>query len=128
MDLGTKYVCSPVTKSSNGFGHTNLDHSRTHKIEIWSIFVLIYCIICVSKNKMSVVVTSRHTRKTSVSLYTIVPRYTITTPLPNEALAGTGGAWRDCWDASCAFCLPRETCPTDTSVGRPGRELVSRTG
>ena len=31
--MGTKYVCSPVTKSSNGFGHTNLDHSRTHKIE-----------------------------------------------------------------------------------------------
>ena len=40
-----KSVCSPVTKSSNGFGHTNLDHSRTHKNEktrkkrIWSIFV-----------------------------------------------------------------------------------------
>ena len=31
--MGTKSVCSPVTKSSNGFGHTNLDHSRTHKIE-----------------------------------------------------------------------------------------------
>ena len=44
-DFGTKSVCSPVTKSSNGFGYTNLDHSRTHKIEktrkkrIWSIFV-----------------------------------------------------------------------------------------
>ena len=44
-DLVTKSVCSLVTKSSNGFGHTNLDHSRTHKIEktrkkrIWSIFV-----------------------------------------------------------------------------------------
>ena len=31
--MGTKSVCSPVTKSSNGFGHTNLDHSRTHEIE-----------------------------------------------------------------------------------------------
>ena len=43
---------------------------------------------------MSVVVTSRHTRKAFVSLYIIVPRYMITTPLLNEALVGTGGAWR----------------------------------
>ena len=32
-NLGTKCVCSLVTKSSNGFGYTNLDHSRSHKIE-----------------------------------------------------------------------------------------------
>ena len=33
-NLGTKSVCSLVTKrSSNGFGYTNLDHSRSHKIE-----------------------------------------------------------------------------------------------
>ena len=31
--MGTKSVSSPVTKSSNGFGHTNPDYSRTHKIE-----------------------------------------------------------------------------------------------
>ena len=43
--------------------------------------------------RMSVVVTSRHTRKASVSLYTLVLRYMITIPLLNEALAGTGGAW-----------------------------------
>ena len=43
--------------------------------------------------RISVVVTSRHTRKASVSLYTLVPRYTIPTPLLNEALAGPGGAW-----------------------------------
>ena len=41
-----------------------------------------------------VVVTSRHTRKTSVSIYTIVPRYTIPTLLLNDVLAWTGGAWR----------------------------------
>ena len=67
-----------------------------------------------------VVVTSRHTRKTSVSLlYTIVPRTTITTPLLNEALADIVAVPEDCWDAVCAFCLPRETCPTDPSVGGP---------
>ena len=32
-NLGTKSVCSLVTKRSNGFGYTNLDHSRSHKIE-----------------------------------------------------------------------------------------------
>ena len=32
-NLGTKFVCSLATKSSNGFGFTNLDHSRSHKIE-----------------------------------------------------------------------------------------------
>ena len=32
-NLGTKSVCSLVTKYSNGFGYTNLDHSRSHKIE-----------------------------------------------------------------------------------------------
>ena len=48
-NLGTKSVCSLVTKRSNGFGYTNLDHSRSHKIEkkkkkkrIWSIFVLVF--------------------------------------------------------------------------------------
>ena len=30
----------------------------------------------------------------------------------------------DFWDAACAFCSPRKTCPTDSSsVGGPGREL-----
>ena len=46
-NLGTKSVCSLVTKCSNGSDYTNLDHSRSHKIEkkqkqkerIWSIFV-----------------------------------------------------------------------------------------
>ena len=44
-NLGTKSVCSLVTKRSNGFDCTNLDHSRSHKIQkprkkrIWSIFV-----------------------------------------------------------------------------------------
>ena len=28
-----KSVCSLVTKRLNGFGYTNLDHSRSHKIE-----------------------------------------------------------------------------------------------
>ena len=32
--------------------------------------------------------------KPFVSLYTIVPRYTITIPKLNEVLAGTGGGWR----------------------------------
>ena len=32
-NLGTKSVCSLVTKRLNGFGYTNLDHSRSHKIE-----------------------------------------------------------------------------------------------
>ena len=32
-NLGTKSVCNLVTKRSNGFGYTNLDHSRSHKIE-----------------------------------------------------------------------------------------------
>ena len=32
-NLDTKSVCSLVTKRSNGFGYTNLDHSRSHKIE-----------------------------------------------------------------------------------------------
>ena len=32
-NLDTKSVCSLVTKRSNGFGCTNLDHSRSHKIE-----------------------------------------------------------------------------------------------
>ena len=32
-DLGTKFVCSLVTKRSNGFGYTNLDHSRSRKFE-----------------------------------------------------------------------------------------------
>ena len=31
-NLGTKSVCN-VTKRSNVFGYTNLDHSRPHKIE-----------------------------------------------------------------------------------------------
>ena len=31
-NLGTKSVCTLVTKRSNGFGYTNLDHSRSHKI------------------------------------------------------------------------------------------------
>ena len=43
--------------------------------------------------RISVVVTSRHTRKTSASLCTIVPRYAITTHLLNEILAGNVGAW-----------------------------------
>ena len=30
-NLGTKSVCSLVTKRSDGFGYTNLDHSRSHK-------------------------------------------------------------------------------------------------
>ena len=45
-NLGAKSVCGLVTKRSNGFRYTNLDHSRSHKIEkkkkkkrIWSIFV-----------------------------------------------------------------------------------------
>ena len=42
---------------------------------------------------------------------------------PSQALVVPG----DCWDAACAFCSPRETCPADPSVG-PGRELVCRTG
>ena len=47
-NLGTKSVCSLVTKCSNGFGYTNLAHSRSHKIEkkqkkwIWSIFVKVF--------------------------------------------------------------------------------------
>ena len=49
--------------------------------------------LCIEVQDMSVV-TSLRARKTSDSLYTIVPRYTITTPLLSEALAGTGGAWR----------------------------------
>ena len=32
-NLGTKSVCSLVTKRSNAFGNTNLDHSRSDKIE-----------------------------------------------------------------------------------------------
>ena len=32
-NLGTKSVCSLVTKRSNGFDYTNLNHSRSHKIE-----------------------------------------------------------------------------------------------
>ena len=32
-NLGIKSVCSLVTKRLNGFGYTNLDHSRSHKIE-----------------------------------------------------------------------------------------------
>ena len=32
-NLGTKSVRSLVTKRSNGFGYTNLDHSRSHYIE-----------------------------------------------------------------------------------------------
>ena len=32
-NLVTKSVCSLVTRRSNGFGYTNLDHSRSHKIE-----------------------------------------------------------------------------------------------
>ena len=32
-NLGTKSVCNVVTKRSNGFGYTSLDHSRSHKIE-----------------------------------------------------------------------------------------------
>ena len=32
-NLGTKSVCSLATKRSNGFGHTNLDNSRSYKIE-----------------------------------------------------------------------------------------------
>ena len=32
-NLGTKFGCSLVTKRSNGFRHTNLDHSRSHEIE-----------------------------------------------------------------------------------------------
>ena len=72
---------------------------------------------------MSVVVTSRHTRKTSVSLYTIVPKYTITIPLLNEALAGTGGAWRDCWDAICALLATR-----NVSDGHICRRTRERTG
>ena len=31
--LGTKSVCGLVTKRSNGCGYTNLDRSRSHKIE-----------------------------------------------------------------------------------------------
>ena len=31
-NLGTKSVCN-ITKRSNGFDYTNLDHSRSHKIE-----------------------------------------------------------------------------------------------
>ena len=50
--------------------------------------------LCIKVKDMSVVVTSRHTRKTSVSLYSTVPRYTITTLLLSGALASTGGAWR----------------------------------
>ena len=47
----------------------------------------------VIKYKMSLV-TSGIREKPLVSLYTIFPRYTITIPLLNETLAGTGGAWR----------------------------------
>ena len=43
---------------------------------------------------------------------------------PSQVLAVLG----DCWDAVCAFCSPRETCPADPSVGGPGRELICRTG
>ena len=32
-NLGTKSVCDLVTKRSNGFGYTNLDQYRSHKIE-----------------------------------------------------------------------------------------------
>ena len=32
-DLGTESIRSLVTKRSNGFGYTNLGHSRSHKIE-----------------------------------------------------------------------------------------------
>ena len=32
-NLGTIYVSNLVTKRSNGFGYTNLDHSRSYKIE-----------------------------------------------------------------------------------------------
>ena len=32
-NLGTKSVCNLVRKRSNGFGYTNMDHSRSHKIE-----------------------------------------------------------------------------------------------
>ena len=32
-NLGTKSVCNLVTKRSNGFGYTNLDYSRSDKIE-----------------------------------------------------------------------------------------------
>ena len=47
-NLGTKSVCNLVTKRSSGFGCTNLDHSRSRKIEktrikrIWSIFVQVF--------------------------------------------------------------------------------------
>ena len=69
---------------------------------------------------MSVVVTPRPTRKTSPSLYIIVPRYTVTAPSLNEALADASGNWR-LLEVVYAFGVPRETCPTDPSVG-PGRE------
>ena len=32
-NLGTKSFRELVTKRSNGFGYTNLDHSRSHEIE-----------------------------------------------------------------------------------------------
>ena len=72
---------------------------------------------------MSVVVTSRHTRKISVSLYTIVPGYTITTPLLNEALAGSGGAWRL---LGCDLCFPLAT--RKVSDGPICRRTRERTG
>ena len=72
---------------------------------------------------MSVVVTSRHMRKTSVSLYTIVPRYTITTPLLSEALAGTGGAWRL---LRCGLCFLLAT--SNVSDGPICRRARKRTG
>ena len=73
---------------------------------------------------MCVVVTSRHMRKTSVSLYTIVPRYTITTPLLNEALAGTGGVWRLLRCGLC-FLLANEKLVRRTRIRRRTRK---RTG
>ena len=62
-------------------------------------------------------------REKLVSLYTIAPRYTITTPLLNEALAGTSGARRL---LRCGLCFLLAT--RNVSDGPICRRTRKRTG